>query len=68
MAAHAACAIESAAIWCDLGVLPGTEARAAAAPYGRLTSFPRAVLAEADEGVVVAFVTFRDRAHLGSGC
>jgi uncharacterized protein YbaA (DUF1428 family) len=56
-------AAESAAIWRKLGAISVMEARAENAPYGNLTSFPRAVMATEAETVVVAYVTFRDRAH-----
>ncbi len=54
---------ESALIWRDLGALSVIEATAENAPIGELTSFPRAVLAKPDETIVVAYVTFQDRAH-----
>lgn len=56
-------AAESAIIWRDLGALSVMEARAENAPYGTVTSFPRSVQATDAETVVVAYVTFRDRAH-----
>ena len=56
-------AADSAVIWLELGALSVMEARAENATVGKLTSFPRSVLATEDETVVVAYITFRDRAH-----
>ena len=56
-------AAKGAAIWRELGALAVMEARADNAPYGELTSFPRAVLLQDGEEVVLSTVHFRDRAH-----
>lgn len=60
---YARIAAESAAIWLELGALSVMEAKGDATPVGNLTSFPRAVHMAEGEVVVVASVTFRDRAH-----
>lgn len=56
-------ATKIAALWIKLGALSVIEAKADHAPVGELTSFPRAVLLQADETVVISYVTYRDRAH-----
>ncbi len=56
-------AVESAAIWKELGALSVMEAKAENAPVGELTSFPRSVQLRDEELVVVSYITFRDRAH-----
>ncbi len=56
-------AAEMARRWRGLGALTVTEAVADGLPWGQATSFPRAVLAEPDEVVVVATMTFRNKAH-----
>jgi uncharacterized protein YbaA (DUF1428 family) len=56
-------AIESADIWLRLGALSVMEATGVDTPMGSVTSFPRAVQLTPDETVVVAYLTFRDRAH-----
>lgn len=50
-------------VWMEHGALAYLESVADDAPYGKLTSFPRAVMATEDETVVFAFITYRDRAH-----
>jgi uncharacterized protein YbaA (DUF1428 family) len=54
---------DSAIIWLELGALSVMEATAHDTPYGKTTSFPRAVALQEGEIVVVAYLTFRDRAH-----
>ena len=56
-------AVEAAELWLLLRALSVTEAVAENAPYGTLTSFPRAVILDSEETVVMACLTFRDRAH-----
>ena len=56
-------AIKMAAVWRRLGALSVIEAKAENAPVGELTSFPRAVLLEADETVVFSYITYKSRAH-----
>lgn len=62
-AEYVAIARQGAAIWKDLGALAVIEARADNAPYGELTSFPRAVQLQEGEEVVFSYILFRDRAH-----
>ena len=62
-AEYAAIAAKGAAIWRDLGALAVMEARADNAPYGEVTSFPRAVMLAEGEEVVFSYILFRDRAH-----
>lgn len=50
-------------VWMEHGALSYLESVADDAPYGEMTSFPRAVMAKEDETVVFAFITYRDRAH-----
>jgi uncharacterized protein YbaA (DUF1428 family) len=50
-------------VWMDHGALGYLEAVADDAPYGELTSFPRAVMARDDETVIFAYIVYRDRAH-----
>ncbi len=54
---------DSAKVWLELGALSVMEAKAYDTPYGTSTSFPRAVTLQEGEIVVVAYLTFRDRAH-----
>jgi uncharacterized protein YbaA (DUF1428 family) len=65
-AEYAAIAQKGAAIWKELGALAVLEARADNAPYGELTSFPRAVMIQPDEEVVFSYILFRDRTHRDS--
>lgn len=53
----------AAKIWHELGALSVIEAEGDGLEIGKLTSFPRAVMAEPDETVVWSFIRFRDRAH-----
>ena len=62
-AEYAAIAQQGAVIWKELGALAVIEARADNAPYGEVTSFPRAVQLQDGEEVVFSYVLFRDRAH-----
>ncbi|MBL8551920.1 MAG: DUF1428 domain-containing protein [Hyphomonadaceae bacterium] len=50
-------------VWKDHGALSYVECRADDAPYGELTSFPRAVMAKDDEIVVFAWITYASRAE-----
>jgi uncharacterized protein YbaA (DUF1428 family) len=52
---------ESAVIFKELGALSVVECLADDVPYGKLTSFPRAVLAEDDETVVFSWITYPSR-------
>lgn len=52
-----------AKVWMEHGALSYVEAEADDAPYGELTSFPRAVQLEKDEVVVFSYVTYKSREH-----
>jgi uncharacterized protein YbaA (DUF1428 family) len=45
-------------IWKALGAIDYVECVADEAPYGELTSFPRAVMAKEDETVVFSWITY----------
>ena len=63
MADYVKIARDSAVIWRELGALSVIEAKADNAPFGEVTSFPRAVQITPHETVVVSYISFRDRAH-----
>lgn len=48
-------------VWREHGALSYVEAIGDDVPYGELTSFPRAVLATADEVVVFSWITYESR-------
>lgn len=48
-------------VWMEHGALSYVETVADDAPYGELTSFPRAVIATEDETVVFAWITYASR-------
>jgi uncharacterized protein YbaA (DUF1428 family) len=52
-----------AKVWMEHGALGYVEALSDDVPYGKLTSFPRAVEAPEGAQVIFAFVLYRDRAH-----
>ena len=52
-----------AALFVEHGALSSAEFWGEDVPYGKLTSFPRSVQATEDESVVLAIITYRDRAH-----
>lgn len=54
---------DAGAVWMEHGALGYLEALADDAPYGELTSFPRAVQAKEDEIVVFSYALYKDRAH-----
>jgi len=54
---------QMAPLWKAFGVLAMTEYRPQDVPVGKLTSFPRAVMATDDETVVMGSMTFHDKAH-----
>jgi uncharacterized protein YbaA (DUF1428 family) len=60
---YRAMAAKSAATWMKHGALAYSEALADDVPYGKVTSFPRAVGASEGELVAVGFILYRDRAH-----
>ena len=50
-------------VWKEHGALHYVECVADDVPYGKLTSFPRAVQATEDETVVFAWITYNSREH-----
>lgn len=50
-------------VWKEHGALSYVEAIGDDVPYGELTSFPRAVLATADEVVIFSWITYENRQH-----
>jgi uncharacterized protein YbaA (DUF1428 family) len=48
-------------VWMEFGALSYVECFADDAPYGELTSFPRAVQATDDEVVVFSWITYESR-------
>ena len=60
--AYKAVAKVAGEVWMELGALSYVECFADDAPYGELTSFPRAVQATDDEVVVFSWITYPDRA------
>jgi len=50
-------------VWMELGALAYVECVADDVPYGELTSFPRAVMAEEDEIVIFAWIVYASRAE-----
>lgn len=53
----------SAKIWKEFGALDYVECIADDVPYGKTTSFPRAVKLKDDEVVVFAWITYTSRAQ-----
>jgi len=49
-------------VWMEFGALSYVECLADDVPYGKLTSFPRAVQATDDEIVVFSWITYKDKA------
>jgi uncharacterized protein YbaA (DUF1428 family) len=61
LAAYKKMARLGAKVWKDHGALSYVEAVADDVPYGKLTSFPRAVKAKKTETVVVSWITYKSR-------
>lgn len=59
---YKALAARAGAVWMEHGALSYVEAIADDVPYGELTSFPRAVMAQDDEVVIFSYITYPDRA------
>ena len=59
---YKALAATASVVWKEHGALAYAECVAEDAPYGELTSFPRAVMARDDEVVVFSWIVFPDRA------
>lgn len=51
------------AVWREHGALAFIECVADDAPYGRLTSFPRAVKLRENEIAIFSYIVFKSRAH-----
>ena len=50
-------------VWKEYGALQYVECLGDDVPYGKLTSFPRAVKAKDNETVVFAWILYKSRAH-----
>jgi uncharacterized protein YbaA (DUF1428 family) len=61
--AYKALARKASEVWMEYGALSYVECVADDAPYGELTSFPRAVQLTDDEVVIFSWITYKDRAH-----
>ncbi|MEZ2219784.1 MULTISPECIES: DUF1428 domain-containing protein [Rhizobium] len=61
--AYKALAHTAGEVWMEHGALSYVEAIGDDVPYGELTSFPRAVLATADELVIFSWITYESRQH-----
>jgi uncharacterized protein YbaA (DUF1428 family) len=59
--AYKAHAKKAGEVWKEHGALDFVECVGDDVPYGKLTSFPRAVQAEADEVVVFSWIVYRSR-------
>ncbi len=53
-------------VWLDLGALDYQELVADDVPYGKETSFPRAVGRKNSETVIFSWITYKSRAHRDS--
>lgn len=60
---YKALARKGAEVWMEHGALSYVECIADDAPYGEVTSFPRAVQLTEDEIVIFSWITYKDRAH-----
>jgi uncharacterized protein YbaA (DUF1428 family) len=60
--AYKAHAQKAGEVWKEHGALDFVECVGDDVPYGKLTSFPRAVQAEDDEVVVFSWIVYRSRA------
>jgi uncharacterized protein YbaA (DUF1428 family) len=60
--AYKAHAQKAGEVWKEHGALDFVECVGDDVPYGKLTSFPRAVQAEADEVVIFSWIVYRSRA------
>lgn len=50
-------------VWHEYGALAFIECVSDDTPYGKLTSFPRAVKLKEDEITIFSYIVFRSRAH-----
>ena len=60
--AYKAMARKAGAVWKEHGALAFVECIGEDVPYGKLTSFPRAVQAKDDETVIFSWIVYRSRA------
>lgn len=60
--AYKALAQKGSEVWLEHGALSYVECVADDAPYGEVTSFPRAVQLTEDEIVIFSWITYKDRA------
>jgi uncharacterized protein YbaA (DUF1428 family) len=61
LAAYKKMARIGAKVWMDHGALSYVETVADDVPYGKLTSFPRAVKAKKTETVIFSWITYKSR-------
>jgi uncharacterized protein YbaA (DUF1428 family) len=61
--AYKALARKAGEVWKEYGALSYVECIGEDVPYGKLTSFPRAVQATDDEIVVFSWITYKSRAR-----
>jgi uncharacterized protein YbaA (DUF1428 family) len=64
--AYKALARTACAVWMEHGALDYVECIGDDVPYGKLTSFPRAVMATEDEVVAFSWIVYRDRQSRGA--
>jgi uncharacterized protein YbaA (DUF1428 family) len=60
--AYKAFARRAGEVWMELGALALVECVGDDVPYGKLTSFPRAVQAADDEVIIFSWIVYRSRA------
>ena len=60
--AYKAHARRAGKVWMELGALAFVECVGDDVPYGKLTSFPRAVQATDDEVIIFSWIVYRSRA------
>ena len=65
--AYKALARKSGDVWKEFGALAYVECIGDDVPYGKLTSFPRAVQAKEDETVVFSWIVYESRGQRDSG-
>ncbi len=63
LAAYTKLARKAAKVWKDHGALDYVEALADDVPYGKRTSFPRAVKMKPDETVIFSWIVYKSRKH-----
>jgi len=61
--AYKAMARKAGEVWKELGALTYVECIGDDVPYGKLTSFPRAVEAKEDEIIIFSWITYESRAQ-----